>query len=170
MCSPWVRSHPTRAAHLLGCNDFQNQFSPRYHCDASFRDTCLWYCYLLNMLLRVLQCPATFRYDLGVLSLAVFFPDRYVIQLHRFVPRYAAFWTANLQSCFARLWEIVSDFDVLTTVLSLILPRSRTGTVWFYTSTSNKRAARPKLHTKSLTRDLKLMYTRLTLVWISINL
>ena len=28
--------------------------------------------------------------------------------------------------------------------LTLILPRSRTGTVWFYTSTSNKRAARPK--------------------------
>ena len=37
--------------------------------------------------------------------------------------------------------------------LTLILPRSRTGTVWFYTSTSNKRAARPKLYTKSLTRD-----------------
>ena len=30
-------------------------------------------------------------------------------------------------------------------ILTLILPRSRTGTVWFYTSTSNKRAARPKL-------------------------
>ena len=44
------------------------------------------------------------------------------------------------------------------------------GTVWFYTSTSNKRAARPKLYTKSLTRDLKLMYSRLTLVIISINL
>ena len=45
-------------------------------------------------------------------------------------------------------------------VLTLILRRSRTGTVWFYTSTSNKRAARPKLYTKSLTRDLKLMYSR----------
>jgi len=44
------------------------------------------------------------------------------------------------------------------TSITLILPRSRTGTVWFYTSTSNKRAARPKLYTKSLTRDLKLMY------------
>ena len=54
--------------------------------------------------------------------------------------------------------------------LTLILRRSRTGTVWFYTSTSNKRAARPKLYTKSLTRDLKLMYNRLTLVRISINL
>ena len=32
-----------------------------------------------------------------------------------------------------------------THTLTLILPRSRTGTVWFYTSTSNKRAARPKL-------------------------
>ena len=54
--------------------------------------------------------------------------------------------------------------------LSLILPRSHTGTVWFYTSTSNKRAARPKLYTKSLTKDLKRMYSRLTLVRISINL
>ena len=45
--------------------------------------------------------------------------------------------------------------------LTLILPRSRTGTVWFYTATSNKRAARPKLYTKSLTRDLKRMYSRL---------
>ena len=55
-------------------------------------------------------------------------------------------------------------------ILTLILRRSRTGTVWFYTSTSNKRAARPKLYTKSLTRDLKLMYSRLTLVRISISL
>ena len=55
-------------------------------------------------------------------------------------------------------------------ILTLILRRSRTGTVWFYTSTSNKRAERPKLYTKSLTRDLKLMYSRLTLVRISINL
>ena len=54
--------------------------------------------------------------------------------------------------------------------LSLILRRSRTGTVEFYTSISNKRAARPKLYTKSLTRDLKLMYSRLTLVRIYINL
>ena len=54
--------------------------------------------------------------------------------------------------------------------LTLILPRSHTGTVWFYTSPSNKRAARPKLYTESLTRDLKLMYSRLTLVRISINL
>ena len=55
-------------------------------------------------------------------------------------------------------------------ILSLILRRSRTGTVWFYISTSNKRAARPKLYTKSLIRDLKLMYSRITLVRISINL
>ena len=54
--------------------------------------------------------------------------------------------------------------------LTLILRRSRTGTVWFYTSASNKRAARPKLYTKSLTRDLKRMYIRLTLARISINL
>ena len=45
-----------------------------------------------------------------------------------------------------------------------------TGTVWFYTSTSNKRAARIKLYTKSLTRDLKRMYSRFKLVRISINL
>jgi len=42
--------------------------------------------------------------------------------------------------------------------LTFILRRFRTGMVWFYTSTSNKRASRPKLCTKSLTRDLKLMY------------
>ena len=54
--------------------------------------------------------------------------------------------------------------------LTLILRRSRTGTVRFYTSTSNKRAARPKLYTKSPTRELKRMYSRFTLVRISINL
>jgi len=54
--------------------------------------------------------------------------------------------------------------------LTLILRRSHTGTVWFYTSTSNKRAARQKLYTKSLTGDLKRMYSRLTLVGISIKL
>ena len=54
--------------------------------------------------------------------------------------------------------------------LNLILRRSRTGTLWFYTSTSNKTAARPKLYAKSLTGDLKLMYSRLTLMRISINL
>ena len=63
----------------------------------------------------------------------------------------------------------VSLWDA-TLHLTLILRRSRTGTVWFYTSTSNKRAARPKLYTKSLTRDLKRMYGRLTLATISINL
>ena len=40
---------------------------------------------------------------------------------------------------------------LLSFLLTLILRRSRTGTVWFYTSTSNKRAARPKLYTESLT-------------------
>ena len=39
--------------------------------------------------------------------------------------------------------------------LTLILRRSRTGTVWFYTSTSNKRAARPKLYTKIINKGLK---------------
>ena len=42
------------------------------------------------------------------------------------------------------IWEI--EFGNLSErMLTLILRRSRTGTVWFYTSTSNKRAARPKL-------------------------
>jgi len=58
----------------------------------------------------------------------------------------------------------------LNHLISLILRRSRTGTVWFYTSTSNKRAAGPKLYTQSLTGDLKRMYSRLTLVRISIKL
>ena len=62
------------------------------------------------------------------------------------------------------------EYFLCNCVLTLILRRSRTGTVWFYTSTSNKRAARPKLYTKSLTGDLKLMYSRFTLVRISINL
>ena len=64
-------------------------------------------------------------------------------------------------------WSITTLYFVL---LTLILRRSRTGTVWFYTSTSNKRAARPKLYTESLTRDLKRMYSHLTVVRISINL
>ena len=65
---------------------------------------------------------------------------------------------------------ILRELLLVISILTLILRRSRTGTVWFYTSTSNKRAARPKLYTKSLTRDLKLMYSRITLVTISINL
>ena len=63
-----------------------------------------------------------------------------------------------------------TTFYAFYVILTLILRRSRTGTVWFYTSTSNKRAARPKLYTKSLTKDLKRMYSPLTLVGISINL
>jgi hypothetical protein len=65
------------------------------------------------------------------------------------------------------------DVNILgggTHTLTLILRRSRAGMVWFYTSTNNKRAARPKLYTESLTRDLKRMYSRLTLARISINL
>ena len=46
--------------------------------------------------------------------------------------------------------QILIDIrEMFRTALTLILRRSRTGTVWFYTSTSNKRAARPKLYTKS---------------------
>ena len=68
------------------------------------------------------------------------------------------------------IWFIILYINNYNILLTLILRRSCTGTVWFYTSTSNMRAARPKLYTKSLTRDLKRMYSRLTLVRISINL
>ena len=74
----------------------------------------------------------------------------------------SAAWKAILESIIIRSFK--------KCCITLILRRSRTGTVWFYTSTSNKRAARPKLYTKSLTMDLKHMYSRLTLVRISINL
>ena len=76
--------------------------------------------------------------------------------------------TAKQNSIISTLEQFVMYF--CHSSLTLILRRSRTGTVWFYTSTSNKRAARPKLYTKSLIRDLKRMYSRLTLVTISINL
>ena len=72
--------------------------------------------------------------------------------------------------CEPTVYTVLSPNNLASLTLSLILPRSRMGTVWFYTSTSNKRAARPKLYTKSLTRDLKRMYSRFTLVRISINL
>ena len=72
--------------------------------------------------------------------------------------------------CLGTLYSSEWQQHVEIRSLTLILRRSRTGKVWFYTSTSKKRAARPKLYTKSLTRDLKLMYSRLTLVRISIKL
>ena len=75
-----------------------------------------------------------------------------------------------LCSCYSKHNCNCPSSDRSSQGLSLILRRSHTGTVWFYTSTSNKRAARPKLYTKSLTRDLKRMYSRLTLVRIYINL
>ena len=90
--------------------------------------------------------------------------------------------TGNLETrCLARLLTLdpnvqyecrllVNRNESCIYELTFILRRFRTGTVWFYTSTSNKRAARPKLYTKSLTRDLKRMYSRLTLVRISIKL
>ena len=86
----------------------------------------------------------------------------------------AAIWTDEVVNMEGD-WQYADCTEQLScrvhrTGLTLILRRSRTGTVWFYTSTSNKRAARPKLYTESLTRDLKCMYSRLTLVRISINL
>ena len=85
---------------------------------------------------------------------------------------YYSFWKLGSNTVgwqVGRLYTPAAAFS-FDCILTLILRRSRTGTVWFYTSTSNKRAARPKLYTKSLTRDLKHMYIRLTLVRISINL
>ena len=80
-------------------------------------------------------------------------------------------WASGGEEEVDTTWE-KSYFEACIEVcpLTLILRRSHTGTVWFYTYTSNKRAARPKLYTKSLTRDLKPMYSRLTLVRISIIL
>ena len=94
--------------------------------------------------------------------------DNYPLaQVHRdFFTDPVLFWLCMCVAAFCmctRAWHWLSD-------ITLILRRSRTGTVWFYTSTSNKRAAQPKLYTKLLTRDLKRMYSRLTLVRISINL
>ena len=51
-------------------------------------------------------------------------------------------------------WQKAFDW-VNWTKLTLILWRSRTGTVWFYTSTSNKWAARPKLYTRVINKGLK---------------
>jgi len=51
----------------------------------------------------------------------------------------------SLKTCLSLKLPVIGS----STVLSLILRRSRTGTVWFYTSTSNKRAARPKLYTEN---------------------
>ena len=81
------------------------------------------------------------------------------------LPKKVAFWLIN-----CALFNSFRNYEKLNAPLTLILRRSRTGTVWFYTSTSNKRAARPKLYTESLTRDLKSMYSRLTLVRISVKL
>ena len=89
----------------------------------------------------------------------------------RNLPRCTVTWTSNAWNWYTS-WGNYSPSMTggMKTCLTLILRRFRTGTVWFYTSTSNKRAARPKLYTKSLTRDLKRTYSRFTLVRISINL
>jgi len=59
-----------------------------------------------------------------------------------------AYWATSVSSSISNVW-----LDLYWLPLTLILQRSRTGTLWFYTSTSNKRAARPKLYTESLTGD-----------------
>ena len=98
--------------------------------------------------------------------------------LVRYVTRHNWKEDENFLPCLVRFvsrMRYISSKDCLVEYtdfwrITLILRRSRTGMVWFYTSTSNKRAARPKLYTKSLTRDLKRMYSRFTLVRISVNL
>ena len=61
-------------------------------------------------------------------------------------------WSLKLRKeCRLRVFEsrvLRRIFGSRKDELTLILRRSRTGTVWFYTSTSNKRSARPKLYTK----------------------
>ena len=81
-----------------------------------------------------------------------------------------------------RIQEIVTDLvsqhshahdeNTLQTILSLYPLSYRVPVRERYGSTllPATRAARPKLYTKSLTRDLKLMYSRFTVVRISINL
>ena len=84
-----------------------------------------------------------------------------------------SYQTSAAVATWHNLCRVKGNADIRQTAsirLTLILRRSRTGTVWFYTSTSNKKAARSKLYTKSLTRDLKRMYSRLTLVRISFSL
>ena len=55
------------------------------------------------------------------------------------------FFNINLITILHR--DMFMKIHILYVIITLILRRSRTGTVWFYTSTSNKRAARPKLYT-----------------------
>ena len=69
-------------------------------------------------------------------------------------PHRALFWEIRRKESLTRRYSLLNEWSQ-TNQLTLILRRSRTGKVWFYTSTSNKRAARPKLYTKSLTRDFK---------------
>ena len=104
---------------------------------------------------------STLRY---ILNVTFQYPENYNIQ-QQSDSSSAGYHNFYLIFCSSLLFDSLS-----LRPLTLILRRSHTGTVWFYTSTSHKRAARPKLYTKSLTRDLKLMYSRLTLVRISINL
>ena len=109
-----------------------------------------------------------FSVRIKVFSIETYF---FRLSLQQEIFRQSENFAAILMDCFS-LYEILLNVcpQYIYTRIILILRRSRTGTAWFYTSTSNKRAARPKLYTKSLTRDLKLMYSRLTLVRISIKL
>ena len=123
--------------------------------------------YSLPSLIRVLY----WRHILDVIVAMYSLSFCFKIHLHVFAndPSNEKYWPA-VTCTLKGLKVYFSPLSYSACILTLILRRSRTGTVWFYTSTSNKRAARPKLYTKSLTRDLKPMYSRFTLVRISINL
>jgi len=58
---------------------------------------------------------------------------------------WSEFELSNYTEKLAFKQHFLFHFIYLLTYLSLVLRRSRTGKVWFYTSISNKRAARPKL-------------------------
>ena len=146
-------------------------FPPYFHTDLPQIFWCYFFVFWLCVLFTTVRRELVEKEDL-----CTCFESAVPLNLRRHVGvTWVYFWGSGLIPA----WEpsILTNIYCISVVptkniwiMTLILPRSRTGTIWFYTSTSNKRAARPKLYTESLTRDLKLMYSRLTLVRISINL
>ena len=147
--------------HLLKFS-LQDRHQPMVYCIRPFPpynirpNPCIFLSFFLHYQFE--HFPGTHRYVL--MNIVMNFNEYYEIATS-FVPTF---------SYYCKHFAIPKMCTFNWCALSLILRHSRTGTVWFYTSTSNKRAARPKLYTKSLTGDFKLMYSRLTLVRISINL
>ena len=128
---------------------------------------------ILRHTLLVLMAISTTDTPLGSLNLRA--PYGYLIGYFQLLYACLSVRQENWRGFGPNFWCFVTEnFEkkkiYIYIYLTFILRRSRTGTVCFYTSTSNKRAARPKLYTKSLTRDLKLMYSRFTLMRISIKL